>query len=54
MFGKKEYNKAIEAAAEVAYNSYMETICADPKVNAEEAEEKARYIVEQILNLKND
>mgnify|MGYP003659586665 CR=1 FL=1 len=50
----KKYNRAIEAAAEAAYVAYMETMMGDPRVSRDEADEKARYIMEQVLLLKTD
>ena len=50
----KDYNKAIEEAAEAAYVAYMETMMDHPRVSRDEADEKAKYIMEQVLQLKRD
>ena len=49
---KAEYDNGIDDAARVAFESYMEVMMNDPKVNREETEEKAKFIMDQIMNLK--
>ena len=51
---KDTYNKAIESAANAAYVAYMETMMNDPRVIRDEADEKAKYIMERVLQLKRD
>jgi hypothetical protein len=51
---KDTYNKAIKAAADAAYVAYMETMMNDPRVNRDEVDEKAKYIMKQVLQLKQD
>jgi hypothetical protein len=49
---KDEYNKAIEESAQRAFEAYMEVTSCDINANPYESEEKAKYIVSEIMKLK--
>lgn len=47
-------DEVIEKAAEIAYGAYMEAMATDPRAIRDEVEEKAKYIMNQILKLKDE
>ena len=52
---KKIWNEAVEKAADVATNSFLESMAYETRIQyREEIEEKAQHMKDQIMSLRHD